>query len=144
MSAFAEFALHVVAGIPVITAPAVIDIANADDLRVALLSATALGYATVVVDLSGTDLCDSAAMRELERGHSRAEGEGGELRLVVPPGGRLPRLFDIRGLNRIMQLYPTMTAALADVPAIAIQSAGPERPAGIPEQPTNRRPEPAA
>ncbi len=144
MSAFAEFSLHVTAGIPVITTPAVVDIANADGLRVALLSATALGYATVVVDLSGTDLCDSAAMRELERGDFRAAGEGGELRLVVSPGGRLMRVVDIVGLGSVMRVYPTLAAALAEVPAIAIQPPGPGLREGTPAQPANGRPGPAA
>jgi len=84
MSPSNEFALHIVAGIPVITMPAEIDIKNADDLRVTLLSAAALGYATVVADLSATDFCDSAAMRELECGQNRAVAEGGEVRLVAP------------------------------------------------------------
>ncbi len=114
------FALHVAAGIPVVTTPAVIELANADDLRVALLSVTAMGYATLMFDLSGTDLCDSAAMRELERGCQRAAGEGGELCLVVP-GARLLRHFDITGLRRALRIYLTLTAALAEFPAIAIQ-----------------------
>ena len=123
MSPSNEFALHIVAGIPVITMPAEIDIKNADDLRVTLLSAAALGYATVVADLSATDFCDSAAMRELERGQNRAVAEGGEVRLVAP-GERLLRLFDITGLRRSIRVYPTLAAALAEVPAIAIQPAG--------------------
>lgn len=128
MSPFTEFALRLDAGIPIITTTAVLDIANADDLRVALLSATALGYATIVVDLSDNEFCDSAAMRELERAHYRAIGEGGEVRLVVP-GARLQRLFDVAGLGHVIRLYRTMTAALAELPAIAIVPPDPAVPA---------------
>ena len=126
--------MHIVAGIPVITTAPMIDITNADDLRVALLSATALGYATVIIDLSATDFCDSAAMRELERAHNRAQGEGGEIRLVIP-GGRLLRLLDVAGLRRVIKVYPTLGAALEELPAVAIQPAGAGCTAEAPAEP---------
>ena len=64
-------------------------------------------------------------MRELERAHYRAIGEGGEVRLVVP-GQRLLRLFDVAGLDRVMRIYRAMTAALAELPATAIVPAEPD------------------
>jgi anti-sigma B factor antagonist len=111
-----EFALSTASGVPVITAPAAIDLTNADDLRVALLAATTQGFGTVIVDLRGTEFCDSAAVRELARGHDRAVAEGGQLRLVVPEG-RLPLLLDVvGGLRRAPSVYPTLEAAQGEWP----------------------------
>jgi anti-anti-sigma factor len=87
-----------------------IDASNADSLRAALMSAAGQEKATRVVDLSDTDICDSAALRELERAHQRARAEGGELRLVVS-GRRLMRILQITGLNLTIPLYPTLTGA---------------------------------
>jgi anti-sigma B factor antagonist len=114
-----EFPVRVVAGMPVVTAPRCVDIANADDLGVALLGAAAMGYATVVVDLSNTELCDSSALRELERGQLRARAEGGELRLVTP-AARLRRVFELVGMHTAFRMYPTLTDALDELPVIAI------------------------
>ena len=46
-------------GIPVVTAPAEIDVSNADQLRAVLLDTATRGHATVVVDLTLTRFCDS-------------------------------------------------------------------------------------
>jgi anti-anti-sigma regulatory factor len=54
-----HFPLRQVGGLPVITSPAEIDIANAGELRAALLAAAKRGDASVVVDMSGTAFCDS-------------------------------------------------------------------------------------
>ena len=111
------FPVRLVSGVPVVRTPLVINSSNAKALRAALRSAIAHGCATVVIDLSGTDLCDLVAFRELEQGHKRACAAGGELRLVIP-GGR--RVFEITGTDQAIRLYPALGAALADVPAIAI------------------------
>lgn len=121
-----EFPVCVAAGMPVVTTPRCLDIANADGLRVALLGAAAMGYATVVVDLSKTDLCDSSALRELERAQLRARAEGGELRLVAP-GARLRRIFDLVGMHKAFRMYPALADALAELPAIAILPASSTR-----------------
>jgi STAS domain-containing protein len=54
-----HFPVRQVGGLPVITSPAEIDIANAGELRGALLAAAKRGDASVVVDMSGTAFCDS-------------------------------------------------------------------------------------
>ena len=47
-------------GVPVVTAPAEIDITNAEQLRAALLNSAARGHATVVLDMTHTRFCDCA------------------------------------------------------------------------------------
>jgi len=119
-----------VSGIPVVTTPAAIDISNVDELRVALLSATAAGYATIVADMSATGFCDSAAFRELERAHQRAVAEGGEIRLVIS-NAQLLRPFEVTGSRIPMRTFPALAAALADVPPLAIQPPGPATSTGF-------------
>ena len=129
MRPFAGISVHLASGIPVVKTPGAIDISNADELRAALLAAAAHGYATVVADLSGTDLCDSAAFRELERAHLRARAEGGELRLVVSRA-RLLRVFEITGMEHVGRVYSTVAAALAGPPAMAVAPDAPGFSAG--------------
>jgi anti-sigma B factor antagonist len=80
-------------GMPVVTTPAEIDAATADQLRAALLHAGGRGHTTIVVDMTRTRFCDSAAVHALIAAHKRVLAEGGGLRLVVPRGRcRPPRL----------------------------------------------------
>ncbi|HEY9244368.1 MAG TPA: STAS domain-containing protein [Streptosporangiaceae bacterium] len=106
-------------GVPVITAPTEIDVASAESLRAALAGTAARGHATIVVDLSATRFCDSAGLHALIRAHRTAVAEGGELRLVTPARGVL-RIFAITGVDRVMPRYADRAAAVAPLPAVAI------------------------
>jgi len=80
-------------GVPVVAAPAEIDvIAAGQQLRAVLLDSAARGHATVVVDMTGTVLCGCSGPHTLLRAHKRAVSEGSELRLVVSPYGAVPRI----------------------------------------------------
>src|SRR5690349_14395864 len=61
----ASFAVEVVSGVPVVTAPEEIDVTNATGLRAALLEAAAQGSRTLVVDMAQTQFCDSAGLNVL-------------------------------------------------------------------------------
>jgi anti-anti-sigma factor len=69
--------------VPVVTAPEEIDISNAEDLGEVLLGSADDGYATIVLDMSGTRFCDSAGCKIMVRVHNRALAEDGALRLVI-------------------------------------------------------------
>jgi anti-sigma B factor antagonist len=131
MSGPAGFSVTVISGIPVVRAPAEIDIANAGQLRAALLAAAGDGHACLVVDLSETSFCDTAGLQVLVLGHRRAVAEGGELRLVVQAAPLL-RLFSLTGVDRVIPTYATPDEALTSLPAIAIRP-----------QPTGTAPAPA-
>jgi anti-sigma B factor antagonist len=105
-------------GVPVVTAPAEIDTTTAGQLRAILLEWHARGHATVVVDMTGTRFCDSAGLRELVQAHKRAVAEGGELRLVLPADGAVPRVFTFTGLDRLIPRFAALGQALAQVPAV--------------------------
>ena len=100
-------------GLPVVTAPAEIDVITAETFRAVLLRAAADGHATIVVDLTGTRYCDSCGLRVLEAAHRRAMDEGGELRLVLPGHGSIVRVLAITGLNRCIPCFTGFDQALA-------------------------------
>lgn len=107
-------------GVPVVTAPACVDITTADMLRVALLRTAAHGYATVVVDMTRTQVCDSLGLSVLTRAHKRAIGEGGELRLATASPGVL-RVLSVTRLDCHLPVFATVDNAVAKLPAAAIQ-----------------------
>ncbi len=120
MSALTGFSIETISGMPVVAAPAEIDVANTEMLRAALISAAADGYATVVVDLSQTAFCDSTGLNVLVRGHKRAAAEGGELRLVIGAASLL-RIFSVTGVDRVIPIFTTLAEALGELPAAATQ-----------------------
>src|SRR5215472_15192831 len=52
-------------GMPVVTAPSGIDATTVSELRAILFEWLSRGHTTVVVDLTATQFCDSAGLREL-------------------------------------------------------------------------------
>ncbi len=106
-------------GVPVITAPGEIDVASAEPLRAVLAQTAARGHATIVVNLSATQFCDSAGLHVLIRAHRTAVAEGGELRLVIGSRGVL-RIFAITGVDQVMPRFADRAAAVAPLPAVAI------------------------
>ena len=116
-----EYRFQMIGGAPVVTAPAEIDTTTAGELRAILLEWHGRGHTTVVVDLTGTQFCDSAGLRELVRAHKRAVADGGGLRLVTLADGAFLRIFTIIGLDGIIPHFATLKQALAAVPAAAIR-----------------------
>jgi anti-anti-sigma factor len=112
----ASFAVEVVSGVPVVATPVEIDITNAAGLRTALAEATARGRGTLVVDMSGTQFCDSSGIHILVRAHNRALAAGGELLLVLTAATVL-RIFAITGIDRLIPSFPSLDEALAQAPA---------------------------
>jgi anti-sigma B factor antagonist len=115
-------AVEVVCGVPVVAAPDEIDITNAEGLRTALLEASACGRGTFVVDMSGTQFCDSAGIHVLVRAHKRSQAEGGEMLLVAPAPAVL-RIFAITGVDRLIPNFPSLDEALAQ--ALAARAPAP-------------------
>ena len=97
---------QIVSGVPVVTAPSEIDATTVGQLRAILLEWQSRGHATMVVDMTATQFCDSAGLRELVRAHKRALAEGGALRLVMPADGAVRRVLDVTGLDRLIPTSP--------------------------------------
>lgn len=106
-------------GAAVVSAPVEIDIANAEQLRMVLLEAGRRGHGTVVVDMTGTRFCDSSGFSVLVAVHKQALAEGGGLRLVIPDGSSVLRVFTVLGLGRFIPRFGSLDQALPPGPAAA-------------------------
>ena len=106
-------------GVAVVSAPAEIDIVNAEQLRTALREAARRGQAGVVVDMTGTRFCDSEGFSVLVGAHKQALAEGGGLRLVIPAGSPILRVFRVLGLGRFIPRFASLEQALSPEPAAA-------------------------
>ncbi len=106
-----SFPVEVVEGVPVVTAPAEIDVANAALLQKALLEAAGPGQALVVVDMSRTRFCDSAGLNALVGAARQARADGGEVRLVVL-GQAVARIVALTGVDRVVPCYASLEEAL--------------------------------
>jgi len=106
-----SFPLSVHDGQAVVTTPEEIDIANAGLLREALVSAIESGQPLIVVDMSGTEFCDSTGLNVLIRGLGQAQQAGAELRLVMGGAG-LHRVLTVTGVAGMFRIYETLGQAL--------------------------------
>jgi anti-sigma B factor antagonist len=114
-----KYPIEMVNGVPVVAAPAEIDISNADWLDAVLRAAAARGHATFVVDMTGTTFCASSGVGVLVRAHKRAVADGGELRLVIPASAAILRVFAITGIDQVIPNFPSLDEALEPAPATA-------------------------
>lgn len=116
----AGYRFQMIGSVPVVTAPAEIDVTSAGQLRAILSEWHNRGNATVVVDLTRTMFCDMAALHELERAHERAVADGGGLRLVTRADGAVARIVTLSELDGAIPRFATVEHALARLPATAI------------------------
>jgi anti-sigma B factor antagonist len=96
----------------VVSLPAEVDIALADRLREDLLSILNRGPAALIVDMGKTTFCDSAGMHALVRAHKRASASRADMRLVVTAPA-VQRVLAITGVDRLIPVSPSVSAALA-------------------------------
>jgi anti-sigma B factor antagonist len=114
-----EYPIEMVNGVPVVAAPAEIDISNADWLDAVLREAADRGHATFVVDLTRTRFCASSGVGVLVRAHKRALADGGELRLVIPASASMLRVLAIVGIDQVIPNFPSLYEAVVPAPATA-------------------------
>jgi anti-sigma B factor antagonist len=112
------FPVEAVGSVPVLTAPEEIDITNAEEFRSALLTAAAGGHATLVVDMTRTQFCDSSGLHALLEAHKRTKAEDREVLLVIPSTAVL-RVFAITGVDRMIPNFTSLAEALAQPAATA-------------------------
>ena len=94
----------------IITMPAEIDAANADQIRQALLSAASPDATVLIIDMSGTTFCDSAGVHAILAAYRQAAPAGTQFRLVTTS---VLRIFQITGADQLIPIYPTLDAAQA-------------------------------
>ncbi len=90
-----------------------IDMATAPRFRQRLLSVVGAGAQNVVIDLTGVDFIDSTGFGVLLGAAKRVRSGGGEIRLVVV-GARLTELIELTRLDRVMDVFDSVSAATDD------------------------------
>jgi anti-sigma B factor antagonist len=100
----------------IVRLPAEVDITIADDLREALLSVLNQSATALVVDMTLTTFCDSAGIAALTRAARRATASSAKIRLAAtaPP---VLRVFSMVGIDRVIDIHPSVAAALASLPS---------------------------
>ncbi len=109
-----DFRIWSLGGLPVVTPPAEIDIGNAGLLRETLASASR-DHATIVVDMTATEFCDSSAISVLVTALKQAQADGGDLRLVVGTPA-VQKIFAVTGMIHVFTIFESLPKALAAKP----------------------------
>lgn len=125
----------------VVSLPGEIDLTNADQIREDLLAIFSRGATTVVVDMNGTTFCDSAGVNALVRAYQQATAQSVVMRLAVSVPA-VQRVLTITGVDSLIELYPSVGAALADVRQPSSDEAPEVPPAIIRTDPDGLAPQP--
>jgi anti-sigma B factor antagonist len=99
----------------VVKAAGEVDLTNAEGFRDALLSALNAGALGLVVDLTATTFLDSAGVTALVRASRRATASEATMRLAVTAPAVL-RVLNLVGIDRLIEVHPSVTAAMASLP----------------------------
>jgi anti-anti-sigma factor len=117
-----EFPAQWLGGTVVVRLPAEVDLTVADRLREGLLAVLNQGAGALIVDMTSTTFCDSAAVHALTRAARRAAAGGAEIRLAACTAPVL-RIFALLGIDRVVGVHPSVPDAMGSLPG------GPVRPA---------------
>ena len=88
-----------------------VDLYTAPEFKQQLLEAISKGARNVIVDLTGTTFIDSTTLGVLVGGVKRLRGQDGQLSLVCSDRN-IAKIFEITGLDRVFQIYPTRDEAI--------------------------------
>lgn len=95
--------------------PGELDLTIADGLREALLGVLNAGALGLVVDMTTTTFCDSAGISAITRAVRRAAANDATVRLAVASPAVL-RVLELVGIDRLIEVYPDVSAAVASLP----------------------------
>jgi PAS domain S-box-containing protein len=126
----------------VVVLPEHIGISNAGQVREELLSVINRGATTLIADMTATISCDHAGADAVVRAWQRAAVSGTELRLAVTAAS-VSRVLGLRGLDRLVSVYPSLEAAMAARPPAAAATMGAAFPAAASMHGTGASPAPA-
>jgi anti-sigma B factor antagonist len=99
--------------VAVIKLPAEVDASNSDQVRQDLAAAVAQDASLVIADMSATTFCDSAGLTALVRAVRKATASGARLRVATGEPA-VTRVLGITGVDRLIEIYPSVAAAMAD------------------------------
>ena len=116
--------------VAVMTLPTEIDVTNADMIREDLLSIVNQGAVLLIADMSNTTFCDSAGVSALVRTSGRVTASSSELRLVVSTPA-VQRVLSLTGVDRLLDIFPSVAASLAGPVETAAESADTDGGTGV-------------
>jgi anti-sigma B factor antagonist len=82
-----------------------LDIASSEQLSSAIESASTTSDLPIVVSLENCPYCDSTGLSIFVKTSKRL---GNKFAIVVPPGSRCARVFDVTGLKKALPVYPSL------------------------------------
>jgi hypothetical protein len=101
----------------IVTLPAQITAATAEQAAGQISAAFASGVTVVIADLTATACNDRSAIRHLLRAHRKATARGGQVRFAIRTGGSLHRITEFADIHPLLAVYPTLQRAIkADYP----------------------------
>jgi anti-anti-sigma factor len=93
-----------------------LDIATVDGLRSALIAAIADRAQALVVDLAGATFVDSVGVGAILHAKHRL-GTDGRLAVVVAPDSYARVIFEVVGVDAVLEVFPTRAAAIEHLSA---------------------------
>ena len=122
-------------GHTLVTLPEEIDVGNDVQVQEALVCAALEdGTALLVADASRTTFCGCGGVAALMHAHDQAALAGVHL-LVVASSHAVRRILELTGADQVLDIYPTLPAALTGWPGRAPQPQGAEPPCLNPRAP---------
>lgn len=93
-----------------------VDVYTAPQLKQQIITLLDNGAKHVIVNLSAVDYLDSTALGVLIGGLKRLRERDGMLDLICP-NQRIKRIFEITGLDKIFDIYPSEEEAMSKIQA---------------------------
>ena len=98
----------------IVTFPARLDAAAADQAAGQITAAFTPGVRVVIADLTAAACCDRSAIRNLLKAHRQATARGGQVRFAIRPGGPPHQITGFADTHPLLAVYPTLQHALTD------------------------------
>jgi anti-anti-sigma regulatory factor len=96
----------------IVTLPARIDAAAAEQAADQITAAFTPGVSVVIADLTSAARCDRSAIRNLLKAHRMATARGRQVRFAIRPGGPLRQITDFADIHPLLAVYPTLQHAM--------------------------------
>jgi anti-sigma B factor antagonist len=91
------------------------DLLAVEPFNVEVERAAAMAEEAVVIDLRGLTFVDSSGLRAMLDGHSRIAARGVDVTFLKPPG-RLMRVFEVTGADRLLPFDDARAAEVGPPP----------------------------
>ena len=96
----------------VVTLPAQLDAAAAEQAVSQITAAFTPGVGVVIADLTTAACCNRSAIRNLLKAHPRPPPGGGQVRFAIRPGGPLHQITSFAGSHPLLAVYPSLQHAI--------------------------------